>query len=185
MATVRVGLVSDTHINGNAGALPPQVLEVFRGVDLILHMGDIYSASVLDRLESIAPVLAVPGYPDMLEGDQRVGGPTRVTEQGGKRIGMVHDLGWPGRRIDAGVTLRFPSMPMSELLVGKFGTMVDIVAFGDSHEELIEVHHDVLFINPGSPTLPGVRHKLRELGTVGILEIAGGAVQSRIVQLQK
>ncbi len=183
---MRIGLVSDTHIQGDARDMPHQIMDAFRGVDLILHMGDIYSISVLDRLELVAPVLAVRGYPDTLAPeDQRLASPTRVMELAGKAIGMVHDLGWPGPRVEAGITLRFPPMPTSELLTLKFGQMLDIVAFGDTHEELIEVHDGVLFINPGSPTIPGMRHAWDDLGTVGILEIAGGTVRSEIVQLQR
>ncbi len=183
---MRIGLISDTHIQGDALNLPPQIFEVFRGVELILHMGDIYSIAVLDRLERVAPVLAVRGYPDNLApGDPRLARPTRVTEQAGKRIGMVHDLGWPGPRIDAGMTLKFPEMPMAELLDRKFGQAVDIVAFGDTHEELVETHDGVLFINPGSPTVPGMRHQLDDLGTVGLLEITAETVKGEIVQLHE
>ena len=48
-----IGLISDTHIRVKgyrnnlgqlcASELPPQVMKVFRGVDLILHSGDIYA----------------------------------------------------------------------------------------------------------------------------------------------
>ena len=61
---MRIGLISDTHIPHDAKAIPPQVKEVFRGVDLILHAGDIYLSSVLDELEEIAPVLAARGDDD-------------------------------------------------------------------------------------------------------------------------
>ncbi len=53
-----IGLISDTHIPWAVKELPPEVGEAFRGVDLILHAGDIYSHAVLDELERIAPVLA-------------------------------------------------------------------------------------------------------------------------------
>ena len=62
--TMRIGLVADTHIPGAAAELPEQVAQAFRGVDLILHGGDIYTPSVLDELERIAPVLAAKGDDD-------------------------------------------------------------------------------------------------------------------------
>ena len=70
-----IGLLSDTHIAFPSQPLPPQVLEAFRGVDLILHMGDVWIPSVLDELESIAPVIAAWGDDDMeadLGGDSRM-----------------------------------------------------------------------------------------------------------------
>ena len=51
---MRLGIISDTH-----GLLRPEVFEVFREVDHILHAGDIGSAALLDELEAIAPVTAV------------------------------------------------------------------------------------------------------------------------------
>ena len=51
---MRIGLVSDTHIPEVAPAIPGQIAQAFRVVDLILHAGDIYVSSVLDELEYIA-----------------------------------------------------------------------------------------------------------------------------------
>ena len=58
---MRVGLLSDTHVPEAEKALPSEVVEAFRGVDLILHAGDMLVPSVLDELERIAPVLAALG----------------------------------------------------------------------------------------------------------------------------
>ena len=63
--------------------------------------------------------------------------------------------------------------------------MVDIVAFGHTHEEVIAVHGGVWFVNPGSPTRPGLRHRQGDLGTVGIMEVREtGEVTAEIVKLQ-
>ncbi|NQT48463.1 MAG: metallophosphoesterase family protein, partial [Chloroflexi bacterium] len=59
---IRIGLLSDTHIM--AEELPHQLEQVFSGVDLILHAGDILYPRVLDELEGIAPVLAARGDED-------------------------------------------------------------------------------------------------------------------------
>ena len=53
---MRVGLVSDTH-----GLLRPEVFEVFKDVDLILHAGDVGPLDLLTELEAIAPVTAGSG----------------------------------------------------------------------------------------------------------------------------
>ena len=68
---MRVGVISDTH-NPSVGPEPPgEVVSAFKGVDVIIHAGDIYQPSCLDWLEEIAPVYAVelgqhPENPDGL-----------------------------------------------------------------------------------------------------------------------
>jgi predicted phosphodiesterase len=54
-----LGLISDTH-----GYFDPRLLDVFRGVERILHAGDIGSLDVIERLEAIAPLTAVHGNMD-------------------------------------------------------------------------------------------------------------------------
>ena len=56
---MKLGIISDTH-----GLFDPKVPKIFQGVDFILHGGDIGPASILHRLEEIAPVTAVLGNTD-------------------------------------------------------------------------------------------------------------------------
>ena len=56
---MRLGIISDTH-----GLLRPEVHEVFKEVDRILHAGDVGDASILEELRLIAPVSAVYGNTD-------------------------------------------------------------------------------------------------------------------------
>ena len=49
-----IGLISDTH-----GLLRPEVFEIFKGVTLIVHAGDVGSRDILEQLRTIAPVEAV------------------------------------------------------------------------------------------------------------------------------
>jgi putative phosphoesterase len=56
---MRLGVISDTH-----GLLRPQVFDVFKEVDHILHAGDVGPAEILAELEAIAPVTAVYGNTD-------------------------------------------------------------------------------------------------------------------------
>ena len=58
---LRIGLISDTHIPEARDELWPQVFDVFKGVDLILHAGDIHDLIVLDQLADIAPLWAARG----------------------------------------------------------------------------------------------------------------------------
>ena len=57
-----LGVISDTHLHArDAGRLPTEILELYARfqVDLIVHAGDIVDQAVIDRLESVAPVVAV------------------------------------------------------------------------------------------------------------------------------
>lgn len=63
-----VGVVSDTHIPDRVRELHPSLLDELRkrGVELILHAGDISVRPVLTQLEMVAPVRAVTGNRDFL-----------------------------------------------------------------------------------------------------------------------
>ena len=38
---MKIGVISDTHIPRAAAELPPEIYKAFKGVDLILHAGDL------------------------------------------------------------------------------------------------------------------------------------------------
>ena len=183
----RIGLISDTHCAGSGRDLPARVLEALSGVDLILHCGDLECLGVLDYLETVAPVLAVRGYEDPREPGKRLADATRVVDAGGLAIGMIHDIQWPGPKIATsrdGTELVLPEGRAHSLLAAKFGRPVDVVLFGDTHEELVCSWDDVLMINPGSPTYPGRRHRRGALGTIGLLEAGSGGVNACIIDLE-
>ena len=55
---MRVVVLADTHAPRRWKSCPPAVAAVLRGADLILHAGDVCTASVLDELAQYAPVTA-------------------------------------------------------------------------------------------------------------------------------
>lgn len=184
---MKIGLISDTHQAGSGRGLPEAVLRALQGVDLVLHCGDLECLGVLDLLESVAPVLAVRGYEDPMEQGDRLANTTRVVTAGGVRIGMVHDIQWPPPRITTNpdaTSLGFPPRQGRgrELLARKFGQPVDVVVFGDTHQELVCWYDGVLLVNPGSPTYPAGRRR-GGLGTIGLLEVDHGLVRVRLVDL--
>ena len=184
----QVGLISDTHMAGSGRGLPDVALEALAGVDLILHCGDLECLGVLDYLETVAPVLAVRGYEDPTEPGDRLAGTTRVVSVEQVNIGMVHDIQWPTPRIATspdGTGLVFPEGRAADLLTRKFGRPVDVVVFGDTHEELVCYYDGALLINPGSPTYPGKRHRPGSLGTLARLKIEGRAVEVEMVNLER
>ena len=56
---MRVGILSDTH-----GLLRPQVKDVLKTCDVILHGGDINRETIIKELEAFAPLYVVRGNND-------------------------------------------------------------------------------------------------------------------------
>ena len=55
----KIGIISDTH-----GLLRPQVMEILKTCDCILHGGDINKPEILDELRPLASIYAVRGNND-------------------------------------------------------------------------------------------------------------------------
>ena len=184
---MKLGLISDTHMPGAMPEMPPQLARAFAGVDLILHVGDIYGASCLDWLERIAPVLAVEvNSGSYWGGDARVVVGQRVLSLEGYAVGLTHVLTLPGMRDEAfpGAIARDfgDGASLPDALREVFGQPVDVVVFGDTHHDLVEEHQGVLLVNPGSATLP--KH-MRRLGTVAVLELTARGRTAQVVDLAK
>ncbi len=81
------GVISDTH-----GLLRPEALAALRGVDRIIHAGDIGAPEVLTALAEIAPVTAVRGNNDKGPWAQAIP-PTQVVDAAGMWVYVIHDVG--------------------------------------------------------------------------------------------
>ncbi|MBM2826061.1 MAG: YfcE family phosphodiesterase [Dehalococcoidia bacterium] len=180
---MKIGLISDTHTPSTGKEPPPQVAKAFQGVDLILHAGDIYHISCIDWLEKIAPVQAVEfGTLDHFHGDERVAS-RRALELDGHAVGLVHDLNLRGMAEEpfpGYIAPHFPDGSLPPEVERFFGKKLDIVVFGHTHVALLEEHQGILFVNPGSPTLP---NQQRKLGTVAILELTPEGPEVKIIEL--
>ena len=181
---MRIGLISDTHILNKAKALPPQVKEVFKGVDLILHAGDIYLSSVLDELEEIAPVLAARGDDDLPSLNGRVK-EKHVFDFDGLSLWLIHVFPYFSTH-SLHSFLYSTSASSDQELERALNEIVeredvpDILVFGDTHKALLRRIQGFLFINPGSATLPSYKPLL---GSVAILDISPGKAEANIIQL--
>lgn len=175
---MRIGLISDTHVPygvmGNV--LPPQVKEVFKEVDLILHAGDIYEVSVLDELESLAPVLAARGDDDFELGDRRVK-ERHILNLEGFSLWLVHIMPFPSLLASLVEQCTELSLPAKK----RVADTPDIIVFGDRHREMLKCTGEVLLVNPGSATFPNY---VWRLGTVALLTIDSGKATAHIVQLE-
>lgn len=175
---MRIGLIADTHIPEARPELWPQVFEAFRGVEAILHAGDIHDLSVIDQLERLAPTFAARGNGDDGSGgrpvqpdDPRLREVWEV-ELAGLRIGMLHVAPIPA----------FGRYTLERALDRHFGHMdLDVLVYGDTHVEAIDTLHGILCVNPGSPTFP--RNHSTRLGTIGFLDVVGGRPEASIWQL--
>jgi len=183
---MKVGVISDTH-NPSVGAEPPQeVVSAFRGVDVIIHAGDIYQPSCLDWLEEIAPVYAVElGADAHFKDDNRVVDMARTIELEGHTIGIIHDLLVPGMAQEVTeftpLSKHFPKdADLSTALEKVFGASVDIVIFGHTHYSVVEEFQGVLMLNPGSPSLP---KQIQRLGQVAILDLGPDRKSAEVLDL--
>lgn len=148
-----LGIISDTH-----GLLRQEAEDALRGVDRILHAGDIGTPEILDSLAEIAPVTAVRGNVDT-ETWARVLPETQLVEIGSASIYILHDL--------------------SQLDLKPEAAGIRAVIYGHSHTPKIEKKNGVLYFNPGSA---GPR-RFNLPVSVGKLRIEAGKVRAELVRL--
>lgn len=130
-----VGVISDTHIP-SFKRLPEAIWQHFADVELILHAGDLSVLSVINELETIAPVIAVQGNIEREEVVLKLPIKREVVV-GHCRIGMVHILG-ESKSYARTAKREFP--------------LARVVVFGHSHMPYNQMHNGQLLFNPGSAT---------------------------------
>lgn len=133
---MKIGVVSDTHIPNKARKIPETLLQGLAGVDLILHAGDLVSATVLQTLQAIAPVEAVAGNMDAPNLAYQLGR-KKLLHLAGYNIGLIHGDGIKGTTIDR-AQAAFPE--------------AQCIVFGHSHMPYNAFRQGVYMFNPGSPT---------------------------------
>ena len=151
-----IGLISDTH-----GLLRAGVHDVFRGVDLIFHAGDVGGDEILDELSLIAPVQAVYGNTDA-PGNPRLESRI-VREIGGVTIQVQH--GHESGRLTA------------DALLERFAA--DVLVYGHTHKQSVTRREGRLVINPGAA---GPR-RFHLMPSVARLTIRNGTAEVEIVPL--
>ncbi|HEX9897262.1 MAG TPA: metallophosphoesterase family protein [Dehalococcoidales bacterium] len=177
---MHIGLISDSHIAWPQQFWPSQIKEKLRGVDLILHAGDIWIPWVLDELEAIAPVLAARGDDDL---EEDIGNDRRISQRQtlsyeGVSLWVIHVKPRYGQ-IDPSYEMNFYNM-YNRHFQEEVGTPPDVVVFGHTHSAEIEQFKNTLLVNPGSPTMP---QYMPQLGTVGLLTLKNGKIDAKIIPL--
>jgi putative phosphoesterase len=148
-----VGAISDTH-----GLLRPEVLKLFKSVDLILHAGDIGDPQILEQLTALAPTIAVRGNNDKGEWARRIP-ESRQMDVGGISIFMIHDV--------------------KEITASRHSG-ADIILSGHSHKPSIERRDRVLYLNPGSA---GPR-RFKLPVSVARITISKSQVTARLIEIR-
>jgi hypothetical protein len=204
--TTRIGVVADTHCPEFIDELPQGVFTALKGVDLILHAGDVNAPSTLEALTRIAPVEAVRGDHDRLLPSLPA---TRVLTIEGRRIVVVH--GHRSRWIEEPNTLLWtlslgffqPNSGLPRSLRRRFPD-ADVIVYGHTHRSHMRRVAGALLFNPGGvhqwnpkttkrrlTQRPGwfewcwlqvARHLRRfEAPSVGVLEIDEDGILPRII----
>ena len=145
-----IGVISDTH-----GHLSAEAIEALKGVDLIIHAGDIGKPEVLGALAKIAPIRAVRGN---MDGHWAFGLPqTEVVEVGDFLLYVLHDV----FRLDI------------DPVAAGFSAVIS----GHTHRATIENRKGVLYLNPGSAA------SFKSPATVALLRIRGNSLQAEVVEI--
>lgn len=150
-----IGLISDTH-----SLIRPEALIALAGADVILHAGDVGGAAIIDALQRIAPVHAVVGNTDPLDGTL----PEHVhLEFDGVTIHVSHghELG----------------RPTPARLLARYDA--DVLVYGHTHKALVERHGARLVVNPGAA---GPR-RFDVKPSVARLHIRAGRAEAELVSL--
>jgi putative phosphoesterase len=151
---IRIGIISDTH-----GQLKDKVLDLFADADLILHAGDIGSKEILEKLRRLSPLTAVRGNMD--HGQWADSLPAiELVEAGSIRVCLLHDL---------------QHLDLDPPTAG-----IHVVVSGHTHQPSVCRRNGVLFLNPGSASLP----RRRLSASIALLAVRGIELSPRIIELE-
>ncbi len=148
-----VGVLSDTH-----GLLRPEALAALRGVDHLIHAGDVGNPLILSELRRLAPLTAIRGNIDRSPPCADLPA-TEAVELAGHLLYIVH--------------------ARADLDLNPIAAGVSVVIFGHSHKPLTEWQDGVLYLNPGSA---GPRRFSLPL-SVALLHLEPRQVRAEIVPL--
>ena len=154
---VRIGVISDTH-----NYFDPRIPGLLKGVEHILHAGDVGLPRILHQLEEIAPVTAVLGNTDDQGFGYRL---TEILELAGRKF-MMHHI----------VNPQSPDETVQDLLSRH---RPDMVVFGHTHKPFFERIGGTAFFNPGYAG----KSRFGMPRTVAVLHCAAGDIKPEFLSL--
>jgi putative phosphoesterase len=132
-----IAVISDTHMPKGKRRLPDACIEKIREAEALIHAGDFSTASVLEELRQLCPLVhAVYGNVDDAVLRRELPASLEI-EVGGHNLALIHDAGPKTGRLRR-LRAKFPE--------------ADAVVFGHSHLPLHEQEDGFQIFNPGSPT---------------------------------
>jgi putative phosphoesterase len=149
-----IGVISDTH-----GMLAAAAKNALKGVDRILHAGDIDRPGILKVLDDIAPVTAVRGNMDH---------------------GSWADALYSTDMISVGGTLFYMLHNLDALDLDPVAAGINVVISGHTHQAHIESIHGVLYLNPGSAS----HGRYGSPSSIAIIRLAKGRIRPEILTLE-
>ncbi|WDV46233.1 metallophosphoesterase [Clostridiaceae bacterium M8S5] len=135
---MKIIVVSDTH---GATHKVTSLLSKLEGIDLVIHLGDYLKDMV--KIENTTKIknIKIKGNCDLFSANfEEI--EEKVIKLKDKKFLLTH-----GHRYSVKNGLGNLYYRAKEL-------DVDVVLFGHSHISYNEVHDDILFLNPGSPSIP-------------------------------
>jgi putative phosphoesterase len=123
---MKIGVISDTH-----NFLDPRIPELFKGVEHIIHGGDIGTMAIISELEQIAPVTAVTGNSD-------IGLPLKDVE--------VFEIGRHKFYLQHIVEPDTPAVLHSDRVQRE---KPDVIVFGHTHKPFNQTIGGIWYFNPG------------------------------------
>ncbi|MGD0915289.1 MAG: metallophosphoesterase family protein [Thermodesulfobacteriota bacterium] len=158
---MKIGVLSDTHLNEPTSAFRGVIETYFIGVDKILHTGDFVEWKIAEYLSSQKELIAVCGNMDSLD-IQKAFPKKRMIVINGFRIGLTHGGGAPFG-IESRIREEFED--------------ADVIVYGHTHTPANHRAKNILFFNPGSPTRSFIHPR-----TLGILHL-GDKIEGEIIKI--
>lgn len=160
---MKIGVISDTHLSAPDKAIQRVISEVFDGISLILHAGDITHLNVLEAFAG-KQVIGVCGNMDHSEVAHTLP-KKRIISIEGYRIGLIH--GWGS------------STGIEDRIQDQFDA-VHAIVYGHTHKPANHIKNGILMFNPGafSGSFP-----MRRNPSAGILTIDDEGIHGSIIQL--
>lgn len=162
--TLKIGLISDTHLSHFEQRLERVYEKYFKDVDLIFHAGDIVALEVLEGFGG-KEVKAVYGNMDP-PSVQKMLPEKLIIDIRGFKIVLIHGWGTP--------------LGIEERIINEIGHHVDCVVYGHTHQGCIKKRDGIMFFNPGSPT----DKRFADRNTIGIIDISD-KLSGKIIELEQ
>jgi putative phosphoesterase len=123
---MKIGVISDTH-----NFFDPQIPELFKGVEHIIHAGDVGSTAIISELEKIAAVTAIIGNTDSMLPLKEI----EVFELGRHKFLLQHI-----------VQPDTPAVLLSDRVQRE---KPDVIVFGHTHKPFNKTIDGIWYFNPG------------------------------------